>query len=332
MVTNRLSAVFVAATAALTLTASACTESGTTPPNDDGSPPTPAEIVSAIAEACPMDDPGDVGARRACAEKLRDSEPLRAILGSEVVWGGHRADHPSWNPAVHHTTRFNPRVWRMMYLSQFMFTGEFTVETEGSFTAIRMKTSFRRDMDMGQYPYPLWHAPNKWAAHLDATEIVLVLRNGELVAGYRFGSDTTQPRVEHTWDGRWTWENEGVTEPRVALFTYILSPTNPHLEALNDAYRTLEEEFRSESCLDCHSPDNPEDMTPLVILAYPNQALGDRHMLVDVLEINEMPPADEEAGTPMGLDEDHRAMLLTLAKEFARVGDEALAFEGESTP
>ena len=63
-------------------------------------------------------------------------------------------------------------------------------------------------------------------------------------------------------------------------------------------------------------------MTPLALLALPNQALGERHRLIDVLEVDDMPPEDK-------LSEAHRNELLALVREFARIGDEALAFEGE---
>lgn len=235
--------------------------------------------------------------------------------------GGHR-DQPTYNPVIHHLTRVNSRVFLMMYLSTFMFSGEHTVEVEGSYTIIRLAATFRRALEIGEYPYPFWHAASKWTAYLDATEVLIVMKAGQVAAIYRFGSDATQPRVTHTWDGRWTWDDGGITEPRVALFTYVLSPTNPHLEDLNGAYRALESKFRDQTCTECHAPDNSDEMTPLILLTYPNQALGERHRLIDVLEANDMPPEE-------GVADPHREEILALAREFARIGDDALAHEGE---
>jgi hypothetical protein len=280
-------------------------------------------LVAALAAACPLGDGGDATDRRRCAEALADADALRGIMGRDVLWGGHApANHPGYEPALHHLTRFDARVYRMMYLSTFMFSGDFAIEREGALTIVRAAATFRRDLDIGEYPYPFWHTAKKWTDYLDATELLFVLRDGKLVAVYRTGSDATKPRVEHTWDGQWTWGDDAAMEPRVALYSYILSPTNPHLEQLNDAYRALEERFRDETCSDCHAPDNSEEMSPLVLLTYPNQALGERHRLLAVLDANAMPP-DE------GVAPSHREGLRALAFEFARLGDEALRFEGE---
>src|SRR5690606_31477737 len=114
----------------------------------------------------------------------------------------------------------------------------------------------------------------------------------------------------------------GASEPRVALFTYLFSPDNPLVPKLDQDFRALEEKFRDTTCLDCHSPDNSYEMPRLTLLTYPNQALGDRHYLVSVLEDDAMPPL-------IGMKDDAlRHELLDLAREFAQTGDEALAFEG----
>jgi hypothetical protein len=80
----------------------------------------------------------------------------------------------------------------------------------------------------------------------------------------------------------------------------------------------------------CHSPDNVAKGNPLVILNYPNQALSGRHEIIAELEDNEMPPANAEEGTPAGIaDAEQRTELMRLGREFARIGDEALAHEGQ---
>jgi hypothetical protein len=91
--------------------------------------------------------------------------------------------------------------------------------------------------------------------------------------------------------------------------------------------------MRSSNCLVCHSPDNFAKTGTLEFFNYPNQALYSRHSIVMHLDKNTMPPKKNELGYAAGLqDESERKALLDLAKEFQRIGDEALAFEGELRP
>jgi hypothetical protein len=115
----------------------------------------------------------------------------------------------------------------------------------------------------------------------------------------------------------------------VTLYTYLFSPTNPHVSKLDDAYRALEEEMRAHQCQTCHSPDNKDHMNPLELFNYPNQALTARHDLVTELTENTMPPPNS-MGIPVSiLDITQRDKLKILAETFAKTADEALAYEGE---
>ena len=81
--------------------------------------------------------------------------------------------------------------------------------------------------------------------------------------------------------------------------------------------------MRPHSCLACHSPNNGNEMNPLLILNYPNQALTLRHETVLQLKQKLMPP-------PAGIvDDSERQKLVKLAESFAELGDKALAYEGE---
>jgi hypothetical protein len=81
--------------------------------------------------------------------------------------------------------------------------------------------------------------------------------------------------------------------------------------------------MRAQNCALCHSPNNAVEMNPLRLLNFPNQALTERHRLVEQIEQNQMPP---DSGIPSA---PARRNLLTLAKQFAQAGDRALGYEGE---
>src|SRR5688572_27813198 len=86
--------------------------------------------VEAMIAACPVTDIHDEGERDACAEQLAELEPLRDVMASPFVWGGQSAtDDGSLEGS--HTTRFNPFVWRKLYLSLMMFPGDYTMEQTG---------------------------------------------------------------------------------------------------------------------------------------------------------------------------------------------------------
>ncbi|UBF24701.1 hypothetical protein K9N68_23950 [Kovacikia minuta CCNUW1] len=75
----------------------------------------------------------------------------------------------------------------------------------------------------------------------------------------------------------------------------------------------------------CHSPHNANEMNPLVLLNYPNQALTLRHETVRQIKENLMPPPN---GIPNPAE---RQKVIKLAEAFAKAGDQALAFEGEKS-
>jgi hypothetical protein len=76
----------------------------------------------ALVTACPVAAANDAAAREACADALTDMTELRDALTDPVLWGGqpdgfHAADLLT-DASL---TQFDPRVWRRMYLSTFMF-------------------------------------------------------------------------------------------------------------------------------------------------------------------------------------------------------------------
>jgi hypothetical protein len=132
------------------------------------------------------------------------------------------------------TTRFNARVWRRLYAATFMFDACFSVEQVDAQTILHVPVQFRGAMPTGAYPYPFWHSQKKWDAYSYATTIHFVIENGRVIGALRGASqDTTRQKTPHAWDGQWG-------TPRVSLYAYLLSETNPFATRLDDSYRALE--------------------------------------------------------------------------------------------
>lgn len=291
-----------------------------------------------LVESCPMADPASEGARSDCAAALTESTLLRDQMAEKFLWGQQQS-LDDWSIDTH-MTRFHPLVWRRLYLSVYMFPGEYKVSKQGEYTLLRMTPGFRSQLDMGSYPYPFWHRAGKWAAYFLQKEVIFFIKDGKILAARRsfegteglFAQPPVRPEVVHEWGGQWSWSLGGEEFPKATLYTWLLSKENPHREPLEEAFRDLEHEMRKTSCFMCHQPDNPTVMPELEILNYPNQALSSRHRIVRTLEENTMPRADPIRGITRGYSEAQeplRQRLLGLSKTFAKVGDDALRFEGE---
>lgn len=286
-------------------------------------------LARGLAEASPMTDGKDPKARDLAGEKLGAFADLQKAIGQQILWGGFDPKL-GYDPANHKLTAFDSVVWSKVYLSTFMFTGEHRVKQEGPRTILEVDAKFRDALDAGDYPYPFWHSAKKWQAYLDTQALALVFEGDRLVACYRkLYDDPSRPKVTREWDGRWQWTDEkGVEQPRAALYSYLLSKGNPHVGTLDKAYRELEEKFRAQDCLSCHSPDNTAKASQLFLLNYPNQALSGRHELLTVFSKDTMPPTDQKKGTKAGLHDDAtRGELFRLAKAFQAAGDAALEYE-----
>ena len=213
-------------------------------------------IAKGLAAACPSGiDPGDEAARNDCAGKLTDFAPLRDAMREPFIWGGQQAG--AGYRLDMSTNKFNARVWRRMYLSTYMFGDDYSVEQVADTTVLHVPVTFRGAMPAGAYPYPFWHSAKKWDAYNYSTTLHFIIQNGQVTGALRsLDQDTTRPKVAHTWDGLWAWEQGGTQMPYVSLYGYLLSKTNPYTERLDDAYRTLEARMRQNNCQACHAPDN----------------------------------------------------------------------------
>jgi hypothetical protein len=285
------------------------------------------QLAQELLAACPVTAPDDEKARDASADRLTHSAFLRERMSDLFFWGPHLAGQ-SYDPADNPLTRFNPFVWRRMYLSLLMFEPGYRIEAVGSYTLLHMPVRFRNGLDPGSYPYPFWHSNRKWESWQFTTEVLFVVEDGQVLGAYRSErEDRGRSFVSRRWDGHWQWTGpSGEPEPRVSLYTSLFSPENPYVARLEAAYRSLEAAARAQSCFVCHSPNNAANMNPLRLWNYPNQALTERHAVVQQIEANLMPP---NGGI---VDEVERAKLLALAHEFAATGDQALDYERELRP
>jgi hypothetical protein len=283
----------------------------------------PTKLAKAIVAACPLTDPGAQEAQSQCAEKLAKLELLRDSMAPEIRWGGQK-EASNFVLKDNPTTSFDPLVWRRLYLSTYMFSGEPKVEQQNNLTLIRLPVQFRDQLSAGAFPYPFWHSKKKWAAYKQSKEVVLIMEDGKIRGALRSAEkDKTRVVNERKWDGQWSWAGEGKQEPSATLYQALFSPENPHVQTLDAAYREFEKEMRPYSCLACHSPNNASKMNPLLLLNYPNQALTLRHETVRQIEEKLMPP---EGGI---VNNQERQRLVKLAATFAKTADQALAFEGE---
>jgi hypothetical protein len=289
------------------------------------------QVASALIAACPLAAASDETARASCAAKLSGDKALAAIMNEPFLWGGQKAG-TTFNPAESNMNRFNILVWRRMYLSLMMFTGESRIEkTADGLTVVHLPVRFRNELEPGSYPYPFWHAAKKWESYELSKEIVALVKGGKWIGAMRAAEqDTARARVSHTWSGQWTWQEGEVVQPYVTMYSYLFSKENPHISRLDSAYKDLSNGMRQHACVMCHSPDNFGESKELEFFNYPNQALYSRHSIIAQLQINNMPPVENGLGLAHGIaDAEERQSLIAMAKEFESAGDAALAFEGE---
>lgn len=285
-----------------------------------------AALGRALATACPYgDSPADERARDTCAGKLAALD-LRGAMREPFLWGG-QAPSGGYSLAKG-TTKLNARVWRKMYLSTFMFGEEASLERIAGQTIVHVPVRFRYAMSTGAYPYPFWHVAKKWNSYSYATTIHIVIEDGEAIGALRsLNQDTSREKVDHTWDGRWQWDQEGAAMPYASLYGYLLSKQNPHAAQLDQTYRDLGSAMREHRCDTCHGADNRGRADQLELLTYPNQALAARHDIEAQLADNQMPP-ENTLGVPTGIsDPAEQERLIRLARAFAASGDAALAWE-----
>ena len=286
------------------------------------------QIGNQLLKLAPMADPGDLEAFNKASEELTTLVTDYDIFLTTVRWGDRKAES-GYNPDNNHLTLFDSLVFLKLYLATFMFESKPQVQQEAEYTILTMNIKFRYQLDPGYLPYPFWHSEKKWKAYHFSKKLEFVFKNNKILCVYRSPDwDNRRPFVDRKFDGRWNWvSTDGKTEPHVTLFSRIFSADNPYVKDLDQTFRELESKSRQQRCLLCHLPNNPSNMSTLILLNYPNQSLGAREKLVEVFQKNRMPPKMYE-NQPAGIhDEKTRNKLLELAKKFLKLADKAFEYD-----
>jgi hypothetical protein len=206
-------------------------------------------------------------------------------------------------------TQFAPDVLAGLYLSLFMYSGEYSteyVERERLYL-VRLRAGFRNLLPPGQFPYPFWHQEAKWGVYQAANSVLLWVnpKTAKIVIGQftERGSGSPVVSTQPIWpkfDGKWMWmDKEGRIQPRVTLFDGLFRQDNPYLAELDSTYRTLALRMRDGQCDNCHVPNNPMPMRRLVLLHTPAHAAGEITRLMKAVRADKMPLDDTGAEQPL---------------------------------
>src|SRR3954467_14095944 len=267
-----------------------------------------SEVALELQRVCSPASPSDQAAFDRCRRNLFGDSELRRSLAPRLLWGRRNQDAGA---ALKDTnlTQFAPDVIAGLYLSLFMYSGEYSteyVERERLYL-IRLRAGFRNLLPPGQFPYPFWHDEAKWGVY-QATNSVLLWVNpkiAKIVIGQftERGSDSPVVSTQPIWpkfDGNWMWmDKEGLIQPRVTLFDGLFRRNNPYLLKLDLAYRTLALRMRDGQCDNCHVPNNPMPMRRLVLMHTPVHAAGEIARLMKAVREDKMPLDDTGAEQPL---------------------------------
>jgi hypothetical protein len=267
-----------------------------------------SEVAFELQQACPPASPSDQAAFDRCRRSLFGDSALRRSLAPRLLWGRRNQDAGA---ALKDTnlTQFAPDVIAGLYLSLFMYSGEYSteyVERERLYL-IRLRAGFRNLLPPGQFPYPFWHQEAKWGVYQAANSVLLWVnpKTAKIVIGQftERGSDSplvaTHP-ISPKFDGQWMWmDKEGHIQPRVTLFDGLFRQDNPHLANLDFTYRTMALRMRDAQCDNCHVPNNPMPMRRLVLLHTPAHAAGEITRLMKAVREDKMPLDDAGSEHPL---------------------------------
>ena len=271
-----------------------------------------AQMASAVAlelqQVCPPASPSDQAAFDRCRRSLFGDSALRRSLAPRLLWGRRNQDAGA---ALKNTnlTQFAPDVIAGLYLSLFMYSGEYSteyVERERLYL-IRLRAGFRNLLPPGQFPYPFWHDEAKWGVYQAANSVLLWVnpKTAKIVIGQftERGSDSPVVSTQPIWpkfDGNWMWmDKEGRIQPRVTLFDGLFRENNPYLPKLDFTYRTLALRMRDAQCDHCHAPNNPLPMRRLVLMHTPAHAAGEIARLMTAVREDRMPLDDNGIEQPL---------------------------------
>src|SRR5712672_2682988 len=163
-----------------------------------------SEVALELQQICPPASPSDQAAFDRCRRSLFGDSALRRSLAPRLLWGRRNQDAGA---ALKDTklTQFAPDVIAGLYLSLFMYSGEYSteyVERERLYL-IRLRAGFRNLLPPGQFPYPFWHEEAKWGVYQAANSVLLWVnpKTAKIVIGQftERGSDSPVVSTQPIW-------------------------------------------------------------------------------------------------------------------------------------
>src|SRR4051812_24637045 len=267
-----------------------------------------SEVALELQQICPPASPSDQAAFDRCRRSLFGESALRRSLAPRLLWGRRNQDAGA---ALKDTnlTQFAPDVIAGLYLSLFMYSGEYSteyVERERLYL-IRLRAAFRNLLPPGQFPYPFWHDEAKWGVYQAANSVLLWVdpKTAKIVIGQFTERGTHSPVVSSQpirpkFDGNWMWiDRDGRMQPQVTLFDGLFRQDNPYLPKLDATYRTMALRMRDAQCDNCHMPHNPMPMRRLVLMHTPAHAAGEIARLMRAVREDRMPLDDSGIELPL---------------------------------
>src|SRR5215217_7877703 len=267
-----------------------------------------SDVALELQETCPPASPSDQTAFDRCRRSLFGDSALRRSLAPRLLWGRRNQDAGA---ALKDTnlTQFAPDVIAGLYLSLFMYSGEYSTEyvDRERLYLIRLRAGFRNLLPPGQFPYPFWHEEAKWGVYQAANSVLLWVnpKTAKIVIGQftERGSDSAVVSTQPIWpkfDGNWMWiDRDGRMQPQVTLFDGLFRQDNPYLPKLDATYRTMALRMRDAQCDNCHMPHNPMPMRRLVLMHTPAHAAGEISRLMRAVREDRMPLDDTGIEQPL---------------------------------
>src|SRR6476646_10422239 len=172
-----------------------------------------SEVALELQQVCPPASPSDQAAFDRCRRSLFGDSALRRNLAPRLLWGRRNQDAGA---ALTNTnlTQFAPDVIAGLYLSLFMYSGEYSteyVERERLYL-IRLRAGFRNLLPPGEFPYPFWHLEAKWGVYQATNSILLWVnpKTAKIVIGQftergRGSAVASAEPIKPKFDGKWMW-------------------------------------------------------------------------------------------------------------------------------
>jgi hypothetical protein len=335
----------VAAAAAASAAAFTALAASDPPPADRSGSAVPPEIVQAAAEIatelarnCPLAPAGDTAAFNTCRKALFGPSTLRSHLPGFLIWG-RQSLNPDATLRQTNLTQFAPDVWTGMYAPLFMFNGRHTVEwvPHEKMFLVRLEAAFRNRLPPGQFPYPFWHDEAKWSMYQNANAMLLwvapetiKIKAAQFTDRAATGAlQPVDPVVHAKYEGPWLWTDEnGVTQPKATLFDGIYRADNPYIGPIDRQYRDLALQMRESQCTSCHTPNNPDKISRLVLLSTPAHAAGEIDRLIKAVKEDRMPM--DELRMSYALSADNKKWLLESAEAFKTTVQKAQDWEKQA--